>query len=113
MANVYDFRGAAAAQQKQDALERNLTSGNGGGTSDGMLEQRVARLEEDVREVRTDVRAIRDELGGAGGIRERLTRIEATMATKGEAIALAVAIVGAIVAFTTIQDQIKTLLGFG
>ena len=38
-----------------------------------MLEQRVARLEEDVKEIRGDVRVIRDHVGK---IEERLARIE-------------------------------------
>ncbi len=38
-----------------------------------MLEQRVARLEEDVKEIRGDVRVIRDDIGD---IKERFARME-------------------------------------
>lgn len=47
--------------------------GSDGGPEDPMLGQRVARLEEDMKEVRGDVRNIRDRLGV---IEECLARIE-------------------------------------
>lgn len=65
-----------------------LQSGGGGGTFDGMLEARVSRLEEDMKEVRSDLKAIRTDLAEVKG---RLAAMPSTIQLLGFVIAIFVA----------------------
>jgi hypothetical protein len=71
--------------------ERKPTGGSGG-PDDPMLEQRVTRLEEDMREVKTALRSIENKLGSIevsiariegriGGIESRLQNLPTTWQT--------------------------------
>lgn len=86
-----------------------LKGGGGDGTSDGM-EPRLARLESDVSHLARDVGELRHDMRD---VRDRVTRIEERMATKAGTFVAAGGIIAAIAAFTTFQDQIRTLLGIG
>ncbi|MBM3605106.1 MAG: hypothetical protein FJX25_10220 [Alphaproteobacteria bacterium] len=56
--NIVDITGQKRTLEDYiDALSPSLKSGDGGGTFDPM-EQRVARLEEDMREVKADLRSL-------------------------------------------------------
>lgn len=70
------------------AGRRRLRGGGDGGTVDGMLEARVARLEEDMKEVRSDLKAIRIDLAEVKG---RLSSMPTTIQLIGFVIAIFVA----------------------
>ena len=52
---------------------REPSGGDGGGPEDPMMEARVARLEDDVREIRGDIKEINRRLGN---LEERFARME-------------------------------------
>ena len=70
------------------AFDPALKSGGGGGTFDGMLESRVARLEEDMKEVRSDLKAIRTDLAEVKG---RLSAMPTAIQLLGFVVAIFVA----------------------
>lgn len=46
---------------------RHLKGGDGGGTFDAMMEARVARIEDDMKEIRADLKAIRIDVAEMKG----------------------------------------------
>ncbi|EJK83519.1 hypothetical protein PMI03_03174 [Rhizobium sp. AP16] len=72
------------------------------------MEGRVAKLEADVEYMRRDVSELRTDMRD---VRDRLTKIESTMATKGfvfTVYTIIAALLGAIILF---QTQIQTIMG--
>lgn len=84
-----------------------LPSGGGGGTYDDM-EARVARLEAGIGHLERDVGELRADMKD---VREKLIRVEERMATTKGMFLAAGAIIAAIAAFTTFQENIRALLG--
>jgi hypothetical protein len=59
--NESGSRNIAFLDEYRRATSDRLKSGDGGGTFDGM-EPRVARLEDDMKEIKSDLKAIRNDL---------------------------------------------------
>lgn len=86
----------AGEQQKIDSGAKilswsrpeTLRGGDGGGTFDDMLEARVQRLEDDMKEARADLKAIRSDLAEVKG---RLAAMPSTIQLLGFVVAIFVA----------------------
>ena len=97
-----------------------LKGGGGDGTFDGM-EPRIAKLEasmeyvqRDISLLQTDVRAIQSDLGGAGGIRDRVARIEERIAhlpSKGFIVTTTLATLAIVAAVVVFQSHIQRFVG--
>ena len=94
-----------------------LKGGDGGGTFDGMG-PRIAKLETDMEYMKrdlgllqADVRTIQSDIGGKDGVRDRLTKIEERMATKGFTIVVVMAALALISALVVFQGNIQRFVG--
>lgn len=90
----------------------------GGGTYDGMLEPRVARLEADVGHIQRDVADIKDALKGAGKDLTDLKVGSATLTervshlpTYGQSFAMLTGMLALITALVVFQGQIQKFTG--
>ncbi len=90
----------------------------GGGTYDGMLEARVARLEADVGHIQRDVAEIKDAVKGIGKDVTDLKVNHATVSeriahlpTYGQSFAMLTGMLALIAALVVFQGQIQKLAG--
>lgn len=95
--NLASVRAAAEAAKSAYQAE-TLNSGGGGGTFDGM-EERVERLEDDLKDARGDLKAIRLDLAEIKG---RIVSMPTTWQMLGFIIAVAVAM------FTVVRITLPT-----
>lgn len=90
-----------------ESLRRQLKNGGGGGTSDGTMEPRIAKLEAHMEHVRS-------ELGKIAPIPERLRAVEVRvdhLPSKGFIVTASATTIALLTAAIVFADKLRTLVG--